>query len=61
MRNEQSLAQRAGYMVLSVPSPHEDLGTRMFGMELPPVGEEPTDTPVPAAFLPFYPVALRLG
>lgn len=48
-------------MVLSVPSPHEDLGTRMFGMELPPVGEEPTDTPVPAAFLPFYPVALRLG
>lgn len=60
MRNEQSLAQRAGYVVLSIPSPHEDLGTGMFGLELLPVSEKPTDTPVPAAppaFLPSGPEA----
>lgn len=59
--NEQSLAQRAGYMVLSITSPHEDLGTRMFGLEpLPVVRNRPTPQYL-LHHLPFYPVALRLG
>lgn len=48
MRNEPSLAQGAGYMVLSILSPHEDPGTGMFGLELLPVSEKLTETPVPA-------------
>lgn len=58
--NEQSLAQRAGYMVLSITSPYEDLGTRMFWAGAATCGEKPTDTPVPAAppaFLPGGPEA----